>query len=58
MAAGVSDARERNVVGDRPIAGELKWVLVTAAVLTMFFILYPDPIVGGAEAAAKSLLAR
>ncbi|MGC2412858.1 MAG: NADH-quinone oxidoreductase subunit NuoN [Stellaceae bacterium] len=43
---------------DRPIAAELKWVLVVAAVLTMFFILLPDPIVGGAEAAAASLFAR
>jgi NADH-quinone oxidoreductase subunit N len=43
---------------DRPIAAELKWVLVVAAGLTMFFILLPDPIVGGAEAAAASLFAR
>jgi 2'-hydroxyisoflavone reductase len=43
---------------DRPIAAELKWVVVIAAGLTMFFILLPDPIVGGAEAAAKSLFAR
>src|SRR5712692_3304121 len=43
---------------DRPIAAELKWVLVVTAVLTMFFILLPDPIVGGAEAAAASLFAR
>jgi NADH-quinone oxidoreductase subunit N len=43
---------------DRPIAAELKWVLVIAAGLTMFFILLPDPIVGGAEAAAASLFAR
>src|SRR6266403_728814 len=45
-------------VFDRPIAAELKWVLVVTAVLTMFFILLPDPIVGGAEAAAASLFAR
>src|SRR6266480_3773104 len=43
---------------DRPIAPELKWVLVVTAVLTMFFILMPDPVVGGAEAAAKSLVLR
>jgi len=42
---------------DHPIAAELKWVLVVAAVLTMFFILLPDPIIGGAEAAAASLFA-
>ena len=41
-----------------PIAVELKWVLVVAAGLTMFFILLPDPIVGAAEAAAASLFAR
>src|SRR5204862_157795 len=43
---------------DRPIAAELKWVLVVTAVLTMFFILMPDPVVGGAEVAAKSLFLR
>ena len=43
---------------DRPIAAELKWVLVVTAFVTMFFILLPDPIVGGAEAAAASLFAR
>ncbi len=43
---------------DRPIAPELKWVLVVTAVLTMFFILMPDPVVGGAELAAKSLFLR
>jgi NADH-quinone oxidoreductase subunit N len=43
---------------DRPIAPELKWVLVVTAVLTMFFILMPDPVVGGAEVAAKSLFLR
>src|SRR5205085_879083 len=37
---------------DRPIAPELKWVLFVAAVLTMFFILLPDPIVGSAGEAA------
>src|SRR4051794_1560498 len=43
---------------DRPIAAELKWVVVITAGLTMFFILLPDPIVGGAEAAAAALFAR
>jgi NADH-quinone oxidoreductase subunit N len=43
---------------DHPIATELKFVLVVTAALTMFFILLPDPIVGGAEAAAASLFAR
>ncbi|TMJ56255.1 MAG: NADH-quinone oxidoreductase subunit NuoN [Alphaproteobacteria bacterium] len=45
-------------VFDRPIAAELKWVLVVTVFLTMFFILLPDPIVGSAEAAAKALFAR
>jgi NADH-quinone oxidoreductase subunit N len=40
---------------DRPIAVELKAVLLVAALVTMFFFLLPDPIVGGAEAAAASL---
>src|SRR6266851_1833468 len=43
---------------DRPIAAELKWVLVVTAVATMFFILLPDPIVGSAEAAAAALFTR
>jgi len=43
---------------DRPIAAELKLVLLVTVALTMLFILFPDPIVGGAEAAAKSLFAR
>ena len=40
---------------DRPLAPELKAVLVVTAVLTMLFIVWPDPIVGGATAAAASL---
>jgi NADH-quinone oxidoreductase subunit N len=40
---------------DRPLAPELKAVLVVTAVLTMFFTVWPDPIVGGAAAAAASL---
>jgi len=43
---------------DRPIAVELKWVLVVTAVVAMFFILLPDPVVGSAEAAAAALFAR
>jgi NADH-quinone oxidoreductase subunit N len=46
------------IVFDRPLAPELKAVLVVTAVLTMFFIVWPDPIVGGASAAAASLFAR
>src|SRR5205823_8235000 len=43
---------------DQPIAPELKWVLFVAAVLTMFFILLPDPIVGSAGEAAAALFKR
>jgi NADH-quinone oxidoreductase subunit N len=43
---------------DRPIAPELKWVLFVAAVLTMFFILLPDPLVGTAGEAAAALFPR
>ena len=43
---------------DRPIAGELKLVLAVTVVVTMFFILLPDPLVGGAAKAAASLFAR
>jgi NADH-quinone oxidoreductase subunit N len=43
---------------DRPIAPEVKAVLVVTAVLTMVFIVWPDPIVGGATAAAASLFQR
>ncbi len=43
---------------DRPIAGELKAVLFVTAVVTLFFILVPGPIVGGAEAAAAALFPR
>ena len=46
------------VAFDRPLAPELKAVLVVIAVLTMLFILWPDPIVGGATAAAASLFPR
>jgi NADH-quinone oxidoreductase subunit N len=43
---------------DRPLAPEVKAVLVVTAVLTMVFIIWPDPIVGGASAAAASLFPR
>jgi NADH-quinone oxidoreductase subunit N len=43
---------------DRPIAVELKAVLLVAAIVTMFFFLLPDPVVGSAEAAAASLFVR
>jgi NADH-quinone oxidoreductase subunit N len=43
---------------DRPIAIELKAVLLVAAIVTMFFFLLPDPLVGSAEAAAASLFAK
>jgi NADH-quinone oxidoreductase subunit N len=43
---------------DRPLPIELKAVLFVAAVVTLFFILLPDPIVGSAEAAAASLFAK
>jgi NADH-quinone oxidoreductase subunit N len=43
---------------DRPLAPELKAVVVVTAVLTMLFIVWPDPIVGGATEAAASLFAR
>jgi NADH-quinone oxidoreductase subunit N len=43
---------------DRPISPEMKAVLVVTAVVTLFFFLLPDPVVGSAEAAAASLFAR
>jgi len=43
---------------DRPITVELKAVLLVAAIVTMFFFLLPDPLVGSAEAAAASLFAK
>src|SRR3954466_7728616 len=43
---------------DRPLAPEIKAVVVVTAVLTMVFIFWPDPIVGGATAAAASLFPR
>jgi NADH-quinone oxidoreductase subunit N len=38
-----------------PLAPELKAVLVVTAIVTLFFFLLPDPVVGSAEAAAASL---
>jgi NADH-quinone oxidoreductase subunit N len=43
---------------DRPIAVELKAVLIVTAMVTLFFFLLPDPVVGSAEAAAASLFAK
>jgi len=40
---------------DRPISPELKGVLLVTAIVVLFFILLPDPLVGGAQIAAKSL---
>jgi NADH-quinone oxidoreductase subunit N len=46
------------VAFDRPLAPELRAVLFVTAVLTLFFIVYPDPLMGGAQAAAASLFVR
>jgi NADH-quinone oxidoreductase subunit N len=43
---------------DRPIAPELKALLIVTAIVTLFFFLLPDPVVGSAEAAAASLFAK
>jgi NADH-quinone oxidoreductase subunit N len=43
---------------DRPIAVELKGVLIVTAIVTLFFFLLPDPIVGSAQAAAASLFGK
>jgi len=43
---------------DQPMPGEIKAVLIVAAVVTMFFFLLPDPLVGSAEAAAASLFVK
>jgi NADH-quinone oxidoreductase subunit N len=45
-------------VFDRPIAPELKGILVLTAVVVLFFVLLPDPLVGSAETAAAALFAR
>ena len=38
-----------------PVSPELKAILIVTAVVTLFFFLLPDPLVGSAEAAAASL---
>jgi NADH-quinone oxidoreductase subunit N len=43
---------------DGPFAGELRGVLVVTALVTLFFILLPGPVLGTAEVAASSLFAR
>ena len=43
---------------DRPIAGELKGVVLVTALVTLFFFLLPGPVVGSAEVAASSLFLR
>src|SRR5580704_2040572 len=43
---------------DRPITAELKGVVFVTAVVTLFFFLFPGPIVSGAEAAASALFVR
>jgi NADH-quinone oxidoreductase subunit N len=43
---------------DRPLAPELKAVLLVTAVATLFFFLWPDSIVGHAQTAAASLFAK
>ena len=43
---------------DRPIAAELKGVLIVTALLTLFFFVHPGPLIGGAKAAAASLFLR
>jgi NADH-quinone oxidoreductase subunit N len=45
-------------VFDRPIAPELKGILIVTAVLVLFFVLLPDPLVGGAGTAAAALFGR
>jgi NADH-quinone oxidoreductase subunit N len=42
-------------VFDRPISPELKGVLIVTTIVTLLFILFPNPIVGGADTAAASL---
>jgi NADH-quinone oxidoreductase subunit N len=37
------------------VSPELKGVLLVTAIVVLFFIVYPDPLVGGAQAAARSL---
>jgi NADH-quinone oxidoreductase subunit N len=37
------------------VSPELKGVLLVTAIVVLFFILLPDPLVGGAQVAAQSL---
>jgi NADH-quinone oxidoreductase subunit N len=43
---------------DRPITAELKAVLFVTAAATLFFFLFPGPIIRGAQAAASVLFVR
>jgi NADH-quinone oxidoreductase subunit N len=43
---------------DRPLAPEIKGIVLVTAILTLFFFLLPGPVVGGAEAAAAALFAQ
>jgi NADH-quinone oxidoreductase subunit N len=43
---------------DRPISAELRGVVFVTAAFTLFFFLFPGPILGGAEGAAAALFAR
>jgi NADH-quinone oxidoreductase subunit N len=43
---------------DRAIGAELKGVVFVAAVVTLFFFLFPGPLMGAAEAAASALFVR
>jgi NADH-quinone oxidoreductase subunit N len=43
---------------DRPLTAELKGVVFVTAVVTLFFFLFPGPIIAGAEAAASALFVR
>lgn len=45
-------------VFDRPIAPELKGVLIVTAVVVLFFVLLPDPLVGSAGTAAAALFGK
>jgi len=45
-------------VFDRPISVELRGVVFVTALVTLFFFLFPGPILGGAEAAASALFPR
>jgi NADH-quinone oxidoreductase subunit N len=40
---------------DRPIGAEMAGVLFVTAVITLFFFIFPGPVIGGADAAAAAL---